>query len=86
MTAALGETVMAEATKRIPDVFRAAHPEIRWRGMAALRDVLIHRYDTVDLKRVWAVVDAELPRVATGIRAIVPPLDDLEQELSGESD
>ena len=45
--------VMGEATKRLSAECRASHPEIPWRGMAGLRDVLIHAYDRVDLQEVW---------------------------------
>ena len=37
-----------EAVKRLPDEYRAAHPEIPWKTMAAFRDVLIHGYEGVD--------------------------------------
>jgi uncharacterized protein with HEPN domain len=45
--------VMGEATKRLSAGCRASHPEIPWRAMAGLRDVLIHAYDKVDLQEVW---------------------------------
>jgi uncharacterized protein with HEPN domain len=45
--------VMGEATKRLSWELREQHPEIPWRGMAGLRDVLIHAYDQVDLQEVW---------------------------------
>ena len=45
--------VMGEATKRLSADCRARHPEIPWRAMAGLRDVLIHAYDRVDLQEVW---------------------------------
>jgi uncharacterized protein with HEPN domain len=45
--------VMGEATKRLSAGCRASHPEIPWRAMAGLRDVLIHAYDQVDLQEVW---------------------------------
>ena len=50
-----------------------------------LRDVLIHQYEGVDLERVWAVVERDLPRVRTGIRPLLPHLDALERELAGET-
>ena len=34
--------VIGEATKQIPEAFRTEHPGIEWRGMAAMRDRLIH--------------------------------------------
>ena len=76
---------IGEATKRLPDDFRRGHPEIPWRGMAAFRDVLTHDYEDVDLKEVWRVIEVDLPRAKTGIAALLPPLDQLEGELAGET-
>jgi len=55
--------VMGEAAKRLSAGCRASHPEIPWRAMAGLRDVLIHAYDKVDLQEVWQAY-----RQLTGLR------------------
>ena len=44
--------VIGEATKRLDDDYRREHPQIPWRAVAGLRDVLIHQYEGVDLDRV----------------------------------
>ena len=36
--------IVGEATKQVSDGFRLAHPEILWRAMAGMRDVLVHNY------------------------------------------
>ncbi|HOM18458.1 MAG TPA: DUF86 domain-containing protein [Thermoguttaceae bacterium] len=59
-------------------------PSIPWRTMAGLRDVLIHQYEGVDLERVWKIVEAELPGLRQAIAALLPPLEQLEQELAEE--
>ncbi|MGQ9592252.1 MAG: HepT-like ribonuclease domain-containing protein [Planctomycetota bacterium] len=76
--------VIGEAAKRLDDAYRAAHPEIPWRALAGLRDVLIHHYEGVDLERVWAIVEKDLPGLKRAIAALLPPLDQLERELAGE--
>ena len=53
--------------------------------MAALRDVLIHQYDEIELERVWAVVEGELPLIKQVIAAVLPPLEQLERELADEA-
>lgn len=78
--------IIGEATKRLPSEFRQAHPDIPWRGMASLRDVLIHDYAGVDLNEVWRVIENELPRVKEAVVGVLPPLDQLEAELAGDAE
>ncbi|MER3456321.1 MAG: DUF86 domain-containing protein [candidate division GAL15 bacterium] len=78
--------VIGEAAKRLDDAYRAAHPEIPWRSLAGLRDVLIHQYEGVDLERVWAIVEGDLPGLKRAVAALLPPLDQLERELAGEDE
>lgn len=78
--------VMGEAAKRVPDNYREAHPKIPWRGMATLRDVLIHDYEGVNLNQVWEVIEHELPRLKQALESFLPPLEQLEQELAGDLD
>lgn len=44
--------VIGEATKHLSQPFRARHPTVARREAAAMRDVLIHDYDDVNLQRV----------------------------------
>ncbi|MDO5846127.1 MAG: DUF86 domain-containing protein [Methanocorpusculum sp.] len=55
--------IMGEATKQISPEFREAHPEIPWRGMAGLRDKLIHGYGIVDKNQVWHIITDLVPQL-----------------------
>lgn len=76
--------VIGEAVKRIPEDFRARNAAIPWRGLAALRDVLIHQYEGVSLPEVWEIVENHLPKVRNAIAAVLPSLDQLEREIAGD--
>lgn len=76
--------VIGEAAKRIPEDYRASLPAIPWRGITGLRDVLIHQYEVVNLAELWRIVEHDLPVLEETIRKILPPLDQLEKEISGE--
>jgi uncharacterized protein with HEPN domain len=41
--------------------FRDAVPEVPWKRIAGMRDVLIHAYDVVDLDEVWQTASQEVP-------------------------
>lgn len=68
--------VIGEAVKQIPDSLKLEHPEVPWRRIAGLRDVLIHQYMSVDLDAVWAIVDGELPEFRQVVAGILARLQD----------
>lgn len=53
--------IMGEAVKYISEDFKSKYPAVAWSKIAGLRDVLIHQYFGVNLKRIWGVVKSDLP-------------------------
>jgi len=53
--------VIGEAARRISDEGRAALPDLPWKAMIGMRNVMIHGYDDVDLTVVWNTVKDDLP-------------------------
>ncbi len=41
---------IGEATKRLSPEFRVTHPEIDWKSIAGMRDILAHQYDRVNIQ------------------------------------
>ncbi|GAP94394.1 hypothetical protein NIES2104_09050 [Leptolyngbya sp. NIES-2104] len=66
--------VIGEATKQLPLSFRESYPDVPWKRIAGLRDVLIHDYVRVDSEEVWQVVEQNLPELKTNITAILQDL------------
>lgn len=48
--------ILGEAVKQIPDDIRNRYPQIPWKAIAGMRDVLVHEYWGIDLNVVWATV------------------------------
>jgi len=63
--------IIGEAAKNIPMDFRNKYSIIPWKRMAGMRDVLIHEYFGVNLKRVWRAVKKDLPRLKKEILNII---------------
>ncbi|MGD9938007.1 MAG: DUF86 domain-containing protein [Methanoregulaceae archaeon] len=68
-------TVIGEAAKNVSPGFRALHPEIPWKGMAGLRDRLVHHYFGVDYEAVWATIIDDLPGMEVQVRAALEAAD-----------
>ena len=64
--------VLGEAVKRLSDDFRLRNPNVPWKKIAGLRDVLIHEYDTVDAEEVWRTVTADLPGLIRDLERLGP--------------
>jgi uncharacterized protein with HEPN domain len=62
-------SIIGEATKRLSPTFREAHPEIPWREIAGMRNVIVHEYDQLDLDVIWDVVQNKLSEL---LRLITP--------------
>lgn len=48
--------IIGEAVKNLPPEVKEKYPDIPWRQIAGMRDVLIHEYAGVSLKRIWKVI------------------------------
>jgi len=55
--------IIGEAVKNVDDDFRNKYPQIPWKKIAGMRDIIAHEYFGVKLERVWDVVRKDLPHI-----------------------
>lgn len=65
--------IIGEAARRVSDGTRNQHPQIPWREMTSMRNLVIHEYDVVDINQVWDTVQNKLPPLIKELASIVPP-------------
>lgn len=54
--------IIGEASKHLSDTLKAQHPDIVWKQITGMRDVLIHDYFGIDLNFVWHTARYDLPK------------------------
>lgn len=64
---------IGEAARQVSDETKAAHPEIPWPQIIALRHRIAHDYFHLDLLRVWEILQDDIPQLIAIIEPLVPP-------------
>ena len=65
--------IIGEAARRISQETQDEFPQIPWREMTSMRNLVIHEYDVVDIKQVWDTVKNKIPPLIEALSKIVPP-------------
>ncbi len=55
--------IIGEAAKKIPPNIREKYPNLHWKGMAGMRDKLIHEYFGINIEIIWETIEKEIPKI-----------------------
>ena len=61
--------IVGEASGALAEATRSRYPTVPWRDITRLRILLAHHYQRVDPGQVWQIVNGEIPRLVTALRA-----------------
>jgi uncharacterized protein with HEPN domain len=54
--------IIGEASKNIPSLIQKKYPEIPWRKMNGLRNLISHEYFGIDYEMLWEISSVSLPQ------------------------
>lgn len=63
--------ILGEAVKHLSAELIAAHPDVEWKGIAGMRDKLVHEYFGVNLDILWDVFTTKLPPLRAQVENII---------------
>lgn len=67
--------MIGEHCKRLPQEVRDRHPDVPWRAMVGLRNIVAHAYDTISPAIVWRTATHDLDPVRAMAEAELLRLD-----------
>jgi uncharacterized protein with HEPN domain len=62
--------IISEPVRHIPQSDKDNHPQIPWRDIAGIGNILRHGYDIVDPRQIWSVIKDDLPALESAIAGI----------------
>ena len=63
--------IVGEAAGRVTMEFQQAHPEIPWRQVKGMRNILTHDYGRIDYEIIFVTVREEVPKLLAVLERLV---------------
>lgn len=62
--------IIGEACNAIPKKIQNANPQIPWKQIIGLRNILIHQYFGIDINAVWQTIEIYLPELEKKLKEL----------------
>ncbi len=63
--------VIGEAARSVPPEVVAAHPEVPWRAMIDMRNVVVHAYFSVEPAILWETIRSDPPPLVAALSTVL---------------
>ena len=62
--------IIGEASKNIPEQVRQKYPQVEWRKIAGIRDIVAHEYFGIDEEILWDIIKHRIAILLEHVRII----------------
>ena len=63
--------IVGEAVKAIPEEIRSKSPDVDWRAISRLRDVLFHVYFGISNDIIWQIITEDVPKTLAEVNRLI---------------
>jgi uncharacterized protein with HEPN domain len=67
--------VIGEAAARLPDEWKQHRPQVPWRKIVGLRNLLAHGYWAIDAEELWDIARNKVPEFVAELRPLLDHTD-----------
>ena len=63
--------IVGEAARLVPEDVTIRHHQVPWADMRAIRNIVAHEYDRVDLRIIWEAIHQDLPPLVSLLQEVL---------------
>ncbi|MCB2160665.1 DUF86 domain-containing protein [bacterium] len=63
--------ILSESTQRLSNEAKQENPEVAWHKISGFRNIVVHAYLDLDIKRVWLIIQNDIPQLKATIQKMI---------------
>jgi uncharacterized protein with HEPN domain len=60
--------IIGEAARYVTEETRSKYPDIEWKEITGLRNILVHEYFGIDSNLIWQIIETDIPDLKKKLR------------------